>query len=166
VSAASLAVPDLVRPVVGFRQWRLRDGALHSMWTDDRWDGGALSARCRADAFDEMPGSDDAPDPLCTCGVHAWHRQVPLGASVGRELVAGAVALWGPIEVHGTGMRGQHGRIVALALPLSRGRKRLELAIVAGELGIDVVAHRHLVVAAMAHGTPVPAGLMPALGRD
>jgi hypothetical protein len=148
--------------VIGYRQWRLRNGALHSMWTDDRWDGGELAARCRAALFDETPGPDGAPDPLCTCGVHAWHRQVPLGASVGRELVAGAVALWGPIQVHASGMRGRCARIVALALPLTRGRKHLELAIAAGELGIELVPHRHLAVAAMAHGAPVPATLLPA----
>jgi hypothetical protein len=99
VSAGTFA-PDLVRPVIGYRQWRLRSGALHSMWTDDRWDGGELAARCRAELFDATPGPESAPDPMCTCGVHAWHRQVPLGASVGRELVAGAVAPWGPVEVH------------------------------------------------------------------
>jgi hypothetical protein len=161
VSAEPFAAPDLVRPVIGFRQWRLCDGALQSMWTDDRWDRAELQARCRADVFDASPGRRGAPDPDCTCGVHAWHRQVPLGASPTRELVAGAVALWGSIQVHATGMRGQCARIVALELPISRGRKRLELAIAAGELGIELVPHRHLVAAAMAHGTPVPRSLRP-----
>lgn len=160
-----IAAPDLVRPVIGFRQWRLRDGALHSMWTDDCWHRGELRARCRAEVFDAAPGPDGAPDPQCTCGVHAWHRQVPLGASATRELVAGAVALWGSIQVHPTGMRGQCARIVALALPITRGRQRLDLAIAAGELGIELVPHRHLLAAAMGHGTPVPRALTPAPKR-
>jgi hypothetical protein len=163
VSAAVDGAPLLVWPVIGFRQWRLRDGALHSMWTDDRWDDGMLRARCRAGAFDAVAGPNAAPDPDCNCGVHAWHRQVPLGASalVG-DLVAGAVALWGEVEVHATGMRGERAKIVALALPLGRGRKRLELAVAAGELGLELVPHRHLLPAAMAHGSPVPKDLRPA----
>jgi hypothetical protein len=156
------AVPDLVRPVIGFRQWRLHDGGLHSMWADDRWERGELRACCRGAGREPVEDTGAAPHPDCTCGVHAWHRQVPLGASATRELVAGAVALSGAIEVHATGMRGQCARIVALALPVTRGRKRLELAIAAGELGIDLVPHGLLVAAAMAHGTPVPTTLRPA----
>jgi hypothetical protein len=58
-------------------------------------------------------------------------------------------------------MRAQYGHIVALSLPLTRSRKRLELAITAGELGIDLVPHRRLATAAMAYGTPIPASLRP-----
>ena len=107
------------------------------MWTDDCWHRSELSR----------------------------HRQVPLGASPTRELVAGAVALWGSIQVHPTGMRGQCARIVALALPITRGRKALDLAIAAGELGIELVPHRHLLATAMWHGTPVPRALTPAPQR-
>jgi hypothetical protein len=161
MSASPDAAPDLVRPIIGFRQWRLQDGVLRSIWTDDIWDGGLLRARCRADAFARRTAVGEAPDPACTCGVYAWHGQVPIGASATRELVAGAVALWGAIEIHATGMRAQYGRIVALSLPLMRSRKRLELAITAGELGIDLVPHRQLAAAAMAYGTPIPATLRP-----
>jgi hypothetical protein len=162
MTAPSVAAPDLMRPVIGFRQWRLQHGVLRSLWTDDAWVGGMHCARCRADAFDCCAAVREAPEPDCTCGVYAWHRQVPIGASAARELVNGAVALWGDVQIHATGMRGQFARIVTLSLPLTRGRKRLELAITAGELGIDLVPHRHLVAAAMAHGTPVPSGLRPA----
>lgn len=157
----SVAAPDLVRPIIGFRQWRLHGGVLRSVWTDDAWDGGLLCARCRADVSDRC-AVREAPEPECTCGVYAWHRQVPIGASATRELVAGAVALWGAIQIHATGMRGQFARIVVLSLPLTRGRKRLDLAITAGELGVDLVPHRHLTAAAMAHGTPAPPSLRPA----
>jgi hypothetical protein len=155
-----LSTPDLVRLLIGFRQWRLRDGVLYSMWTDDPWPGGLLSARCRG-SCDGCAVMRAAPESDCTCGVYAWHRQVPLGASSTRDLVAGAVALWGAVEVHATGVRAQFARIVALALPVTRARKRLELAIVSGEMGVDLVPHRHLLAAAMAHGTPVPPTLRP-----
>ena len=134
------------------------------MWTDDCWHRGEL----RHDVVPKSstpPRPNGAPDPQCICGVHAWHRQVPLGASPTRELVAGAVALWGSIQVHPTGMRGQCARIVALALPITRGRKALDLAIAAGELGIELVPHRHLLATAMWHGTPVPRALTPAPQR-
>jgi hypothetical protein len=159
--AGAVGAPDLIRPIIGFRQWRLHDGVLSSVWTDDAWDRGLLRARCRADVCDCCAGVREAPGPECTCGVYAWHRQVPLGASATRELVAGAVALWGALQIHPTGMRAQFARIVALSLPLTRGRKRLELAITAGELGINLVPHRQLIAAAMAHGTPIPSSLRP-----
>jgi len=159
MTTLSVSAPDLVRPLIGFRQWRLHDGVLHSMWTDDPWHGGVMHARCDArSAHDTGPG--DVPDPDCTCGVYAWHRQVPLGASPTRDLVAGAVALWGAVQIHATGMRGQFARVVALSLPFTRGRKCTELAIAADELGIELVLHRQLIAAAMAHGTPVPPRLM------
>ena len=160
MTATPPSTPDLLRPLIGFRQWRLRDGVLYSMWADDPWPGGLLRAHCRAsvDCYGELRAS---PDPDCTCGVYAWHRQVPLGASPTRDLVAGAVALWGAIEIHATGMRAQFARIVTLALPVTRARKRLELAIAAGEMGVELVAHRHVLAAAMAHGTPVPSALRP-----
>jgi hypothetical protein len=159
--AASVGAPDLVRPIIGFRQWRLCDGILRSVWADDVWDGGLLCPRCRADVFACCAAVGGAPDPDCTCGVYAWHRQVPLGSSATRDLVAGAVALWGAIQIHATGMRAEFARIVTLSLPLTRARKRMELAITAGELGIDLVPHRHLSAAAMAHGTPIPLNLKP-----
>jgi hypothetical protein len=93
--------------------------------------------------------------------VHAWHEQVPVGASVTSDLVAGAVALWGAVEIHAEGMRAQFARIAVLALPVMRGRKHLELAITAGELGLELVPHRHLIAAAMAHGAPAPRDLRP-----
>jgi hypothetical protein len=160
MTGPSLSAPDLVRPLIGFRQWRLHHGVLYSLWTDDVWHGGLLRAHCRV-SHDCSSGAREAPDSECTCGIYAWHRQVPFGASHTRELVAGAVALWGAIEIHATGMRAQFARIAALTLPVTRTRKRLELAITAGELGINLVPHRHLIAAAMAHGTPVPPNLRP-----
>src|SRR5262245_47544762 len=115
MTAHADSAPDLVHPLIGFRQWRLHGGVLHSMWADDPWAEGLRRARCRASCAHRL-GLADAPDPSCGCGVHAWHRPVPLGASATRDLVAGAVALWGAIEIHTMGMRAEFARIVALAL--------------------------------------------------
>lgn len=92
-----------------------------------------MHARCAVAA---QPPHDD-----CACGVHAWHEPVPYTATnPTRELVAGAVVLWGRIAVHETGMRAEHARIVALARPLGAA-KRTALEELAAALGVpDAIA--------------------------
>ena len=60
------------------------------------------------------------------------------------DLVAGAVAVWGRVELHATGMRAEFASVVALALPISRRAKRARLEAVAAELGVDLVPARRL----------------------
>src|SRR6266542_3081769 len=96
------AAPDLIRAVIGFRQWRLRDGALLSLHADERWDKGLLTARCLGDHAHDAP----APQNGCTCGFYAWYAPSPRTASAATaDLVGGAVALWGQVELHAHGMR-------------------------------------------------------------
>lgn len=152
------AAPDLIAPVTGYRQWRIRDGRLHSLLRDDAWPQATLTARCQAQTHPD----DAAPKRDCSCGVYAWYRPCPRTASTASaELVAGAVVLWGHVELHAIGMRGQHCRLVALALPLSRGRKRDRVVAVADQLGCPAVPHRALCEVAAMHGSPVPAQLIP-----
>jgi hypothetical protein len=78
----------------------------------------------------------------------------PRTASAGTpDLIGGVVVLWGRVELHATGMRAEHARVVALELPLSRGRKRRNLVEVAKGLGVPAVRHRELVAAAAEHGS-------------
>ena len=45
-----------------------------------------------------------APQNGCTCGFYAWYAPTPRTASAGTsELVGGAVALWGRVELHAHG---------------------------------------------------------------
>ena len=60
------------------------------------------------------------------------------------DFVAGVVIVWGRIELHATGMRAAHARIVALELPLSRGRKRRQLVRVARRFGCPSFAIANL----------------------
>ena len=154
--------PDLIRPLIGFRQWRLaRDGGLRSLVYDEPWPSATMTARCRVAAHEEAPVED------CTCGVYAWYRPCPLTSSCAtRDLVAGAVVVWGAVELHATGMRAQCCRVVALALPLSRGRKRRRVCAAAERLGVPVVPHRALPWIANAHGGPVPDALKPEWDRS
>jgi hypothetical protein len=78
------------------------------------------------------------------------------------DFVAGAVVAWGRVEVHATGMRAEHARIVGLEQPLTYGGKRRELDTVAEHLGVPVVPHSRLAAVAMAHGQPLDPYLRPA----
>lgn len=152
--------PDLIRPVVGFRQWRMLGGGLGSLAWPELWQGPQHAARCLAD--DTAP--HDAPSPDCSCGVYAWYEPFAWTASaLTADYVAGAVMMWGRAELHATGLRAQHARIVALALPMSPWRKRRRLLSIAEELEVPVVPHRALAAVASIHGTPVPPSLRPPL---
>jgi hypothetical protein len=150
--------PDLVRAVIGFRQWRLRDGGLCSLHADDRWGRGLQTARCLGEAAHDAP----APQNECTCGFYAWYSPTPRTASAATaDLVAGAVAMWGHVELHAHGMRAQHAMIVALALPFSWGAKRRRLVKVANALEVPTVPARKLKAAALEHGDVVPRSMRP-----
>jgi hypothetical protein len=160
---APATAPDLFEPVIGYRQWRLRDGALWSPFADMRWQRGVNTARCaRGPAHAGPAHVEPAPASGCACGIYAWYRPCPRLASAGSpELAAGAVALWGAIELHATGMRAEHAMIVALALPLTRGRKRRRLVEAARALEVPVVPARRLARAALACGRAVGPPLVP-----
>jgi len=142
----SRPAPDLIDAVVGFRQWRLRDGLLWSMYADAAWPGGRAVAECLAPAPRTATGRVCAEPPAktCECGIYAWYRPCPPLGSVATDLVAGAVAVWGRVELHATGMRAEFASVVALALPISRRAKRARLEAVAAELGVDLVPARRL----------------------
>jgi hypothetical protein len=150
--------PDLVRAVIGFRQWRLHDGLLWSLYTGDLWDRATRTARCLRDGAHEGP----APGHTCSCGFYAWYGPAARTASAATpDLVGGAVALWGRLELHAHGMRAEHARMVALALPVSWGRKRRRLVSVGEELGVPLVPARRLKRVALEHGDVIPRRMRP-----
>jgi hypothetical protein len=149
------SAPDLVTPVIGFRQWRLRGDELWSFRAAECWHRGVHTAHCAAQAH-------DAPANGCTCGIYAWYSPTPRGASaLTADLVAGAVALWGQIELHAHGMRAQHAMVVALALPFSWGAKRRRIAAAADALEVPAVPARGLMAVALAHGDVIPRSMRP-----
>jgi hypothetical protein len=143
--------PDLVEPVIGYRQWCLRDAALWSLYAEYRWGRGANAAICTLGAGHPEP----APGHSCACGLYAWYRPCPRLGCATRELVAGAVAMWGDIELHAEGLRAQYAAVVALVLPPSRGGKRRRVIELANALEVDVVPTRRLRKAALDHGLPI-----------
>jgi hypothetical protein len=46
------SAPDLVEPIVGFRQWRLNGHTLSSLFADVPWRRNELRARCRVGGHD------------------------------------------------------------------------------------------------------------------
>jgi len=156
--AVPATAPDLIDPIVGFRQWRLADEHLESLYTRVRWEGPLLRASCGSGRHD----SSDSPATSCSCGIYAYFDPCPRTASAATpDFVAGAVVLWGRIEVHAIGMRAQCARVVALELPLSRGRKRFEVRRLAQRLGVAAVPHRELSATAYQHGLRLDRSMRP-----
>lgn len=150
--------PDLCEPVIGFRHWRLVDGALRSMFSGTAWDVVQMTARCAAGRHDPA----ETPSPGCTCGIYAYYDPCPRTASaMTRDLVGGAVVVWGRLEAHAIGIRAEHARIVALHLPSNPSPKRRAVAHLAAQLGLPAVGHRRLRALALTQGQPLPAVLRP-----
>lgn len=156
MSRALARAPDLVEPVIGYRQWRAIATTLWSPFVAHRWVPGVNTAHCeRAGHPDPAPGHD------CQCGLHAWYRPCPRLGYAAPDLVGGAVALWGEVELHPTGLRAQYAAIIALVLPLSRASKRRRVMAIADALGVDIVPARQLTSAALDHGVPISTGMAP-----
>ncbi len=149
--------PDLVVPIIGYRQWRMTSGGLASLYDGAAWPEAQMTARCdRGHSPSEVPAKD------CSCGVYAYYDPCPRTASAATpDLIGGAVVVWGRIEAHAYGLRGKHARIVALELPLSRGRKRRAVIETAELLGVAAVPHRALGTVALEHGAVLQPSLRP-----
>jgi hypothetical protein len=155
----AMVAPDLVRPVIGYRLWRLDEDTLWSPYVEERWERGVHTAVCRAERAGHAAA---APAHDCSCGIHAWYETCPtLSWAATRHLVAGAVALWGAMELHPFGMRAEYGMVVALALPPWNGTKPRRIAELARDFEIDAVPIRRLETAALEHGAPIPDGMAP-----
>lgn len=157
--AGEVLAPDLVQAVIGYRLWRLGDDALYSPYVEERWDRGLHAAVCRAERGEHV---EPAPAHDCSCGIHAWYEPCPtLSWAATRHLVAGAVAMWGAMELHPFGLRAARGTIVALALPPWSGTKPRRIAEVAAALEVEAVPARRLEAVALEHGAPIPPGMAP-----
>jgi hypothetical protein len=99
-------------PLYGLRTWtvvgadgeeRLQGPQQPAPWpADGEW----LTATCAVDP------RHTAPEPGCTCGIHAWHpRRSPARHVLGyRSRVSGVVEAGGAVEVHHDGFRAERAR--------------------------------------------------------
>jgi hypothetical protein len=159
MSAGALAAPDLAEPIIGYRHWRLTDECLWSPFLSYQWARGVNTADCQLGAGHPDP----APAHGCACGLHAWYRPCPRLGYATHDLIGGAIALWGEVELHPTGMRGQFAAIIALVLPLPHTGKRRRLVAIADALEVEAVPARHLTEAALHHGAHLVSGLAPSM---
>jgi hypothetical protein len=157
LETATEAVPDLIDPVIGYRQWSLRGDRLYSPFHGDIWEDVELVANCESSTHDLA----DVPAPGCECGVYAYYDQPPRSSAVTRDLVIGTVVLWGQIQLHGAGMRASRARIVGLALPPTHSTKRRQLVAAAAYLEVPAVPFRRLRAVASEYGAATPAAMRP-----
>ena len=160
--------PDLVEPVVGFRAWRMVDDRLLSPYIPCRWEGRDMHAECwpanRSLLFGRgwLTEPHPSPHPACRCGIYAYHRPGVQTYFGEWEWTEGVVSAWGRIEAHADGLRAEHARVQALALPPAREPARRRAVRRIGErLGVELVDRDELESVAARLGAPLPASLLP-----
>jgi hypothetical protein len=160
--------PDLIEPVVGFRNWRiLRTGPAHgelsSPYFPVAWSEPVQRAECRRWRTPEalLAARHTAPQPECGCGIRAYHEPTGDFSMVDYQAVSGIVTVWGRIEVGADEMRAELARVEALAM-YSRWSRHQRDAVreVAVNLGADLVDLRELAAAATRYGAPPPGSLL------
>jgi hypothetical protein len=160
--------PDLIEPVVGFRNWRIfrngpRDRELSSPYLPVSWTERIHRAECRRrrSAEELLQEPHRAPNPGCGCGISAYHAPTGQFSKIDFRAVSGIVTVWGAIQVDGDEMRAEVARVEALALYHRWSRDQLEaVRAVAGRLGTDLVDLRELGAAAKRYGQGLPPSLL------
>lgn len=160
------AAPDLIRPVVAYRAWKVIGDRLLSPLYPVRWDGRTMHAECHTFQRRIMLGAQDewvseahaSPHPDCQCGIYANHVPGRRGWFGEFDWVEGIVTVWGRLEAHADGLRAEHARIEALI-------RRPEVPTaerIAARLGCDLIDRDDVETAASRYGDPLPAALLPA----
>jgi hypothetical protein len=160
--------PDLIEPVVGFRNWRIfrkgpRQGELSSPYLPVSWNERVHRAECRRRRRVEelLQEPHRAPAPGCGCGISAYRAPTGDFSKVDFRAVSGIVTVWGAIQVDGEEMRAEVARVEALALYHRWNRDQLEaVRAIAGKLGTDLVDLRELGAAAKRYGQGLPPSLV------
>jgi hypothetical protein len=111
-----------VGTVVGYRHWRVSETGLvavnaHALDSDTWPAKHRHEAVCRYGRdHQDQNGSQIVPYPTCTCGIYAWKEPLsdipprPLRPAFAElpPILTGEVHLWGRIEQHTLGYRGQY----------------------------------------------------------
>jgi hypothetical protein len=164
--------PDLIEPIVGFRNWRIyRTGPtsneLCSPYFPVPWRERVVRAECRRWRSPEelLESPHTAPDAGCGCGIRAYHAPLDDFSKVDYQAVSGIVTVWGRIEIGPDEMRAERARVEALALYHRWSRRQTEaVRATAAALGVDLVDLRDLGAAAAGYGAPPPATLLDSRG--
>jgi hypothetical protein len=156
--ADRVEAPDLIDPVVAFRNWRVVDGRLRSVYEPVFWLDPMQRADCRAEHRGHPP--HDAPASGCTCGIYASHRPDYEFPTLDYRGVSGIVTAWGNIEVHADGIRAEWVQVEALSIYERWTRRQIDaVRAVAEDLGSDVIDLDDLAAAAGRYGVRLDRGL-------
>ena len=163
--------PDGIEPLVGYRGWKVIDGALWSVYPEIRaveWPiSGPLASEClppriRTTSDDNRRVSDPpkhywSPHLDCTCGIYALHEYPEAWESMedGRrrksiypwppKSVTGIIHGWGHIIVGDRGFRAQTARPIALVSGRNRyGEWPTTIQQIAERYGIEIVDYREV----------------------
>lgn len=180
--------PDRITgKIIGYRGWTLDGYKLRSANHKQHggfWNIGPNKAVCRIEARREYltqghpwmlgaldvgrlaPPGHDAPHPDCECGLYAYfdvrRENNPHNYRPG-DLIWGAVAAWGRVEVHSSGFRAEYAEPVVLAYsPRDAYEDVVNTQTIAGELGLPFVTFDELPAEAAKHGQTVPESMCPA----
>lgn len=174
--------------VIGYRQWHITpDLTLRAAHKRDQvWTVGTNTAACKPH---DMPKVTDdgaieyhTPEPCVECpssdhecGIYAlhdpsdfWYGKDSIRMSLSAiwagghddPIVSGVIAAWGNMEVHHSGFRTQHARVVALALPGTKRDAAVARA-VANAYGVPLVPVDELPRIAAEFGSTVPVEMRP-----
>jgi hypothetical protein len=167
-TAGTAEAPDLIAPIVGFRDWRIyRSGratsGLSSPYLPVPWPERVVRAECRRwrSAEELLEPAHMAPDPGCGCGIRAYHSPRHDFSRVDYQAVSGIVTVWGRVQIGPDEMRAERARVEALALYHRWTRRQTDaVRSTAAALGVDLVDLRELEAAASAYGGPPPPVLL------
>jgi len=155
--ADGVEAPDLIDPVVAFRNWRVVDGRLRSVYEPVYWLDPMQRADCRAEHRGHPP--HDAPASGCTCGIYASHQPDYEFPTVDYRGVSGIVTAWGNIEVHADGIRAEWVQVEALSIYERWNRRQIDaVRAVAEDLGSDVIDLNDLEATAGRYGVRLDRG--------
>lgn len=130
---AAPGMPDYVEPALGFRVWAVQGEALKGVAYPRAWKLGDNVASCGE-------RSHAAPAEHCRCGFNALHDLPPAATTYGGGYVAGAIAAWGEIELHRTGLRSEHACVIALCFDAGdSAERRAMIERVARAYGVEAV---------------------------
>lgn len=170
--------------VIGYRQWHITpDLTLRAAHKRDQvWTVGTNTAVCKPhDVPDPETHEYHTPEPCAECpssdhecGIYALHDPSDFWYGKGSSyynmraiwdtgndpLVSGVIAAWGAMEVHHSGFRTQHARVVALALPETKRDAAVARA-VANAYGVPLVPVDELPRIAAEFGSTVPVEMRP-----
>ena len=160
--------PDLIEPVIGFRDWRIVDGKLASRHLPMLWTEPTAHAECYPTGGYEFaseldPNPHSAPGVGCSCGIYAWYQPHGEFSIIDVRGVSGIVTLWGTLQAYAEGVRAEYARVEALGVYARWTRAKKDLvAEIAASLGTDLVDYDRLSEVSRDYGQPIPSELLPA----